>query len=552
MSAKRTIVDLSVDDDGEDGEQNGAKCRAVAATPQAAPPLPAFRLLRGRDEPTASHLVTLSELTAGDAWECVILSNYLICEHWLLSACPVLRRTPTVVITTEPLSPWHERVQIFKPRLFDKYGVNHSKFFVLLAPAGVRVIVHTANLLYHDVEHMTQGVWSQDFPRKALVPGCPPTCEFEEKLVAYLNATGWEGGGKAGGVSSLSLREFDFSRAAAHLLGSVPGRHGRHEKKERDYWGHQQLSVALRRERLQHGTAALPASADDELVLQFSSLSSSGRSAKQHLLDELVDSMWGHAGGRPGRVRVVWPTVDEVRLSKIGFGSGTSMPSASNHVSDVHRRQVMHRWVSAGADGPSAAGAAGQLGRARTMPHIKSYVRWSPGSGRIVWAALTSANYSMAAWGKLENNSSQLYIKNFELGVLVTPGALARAGAAVRAWNCLAPDARCAVPAVVRAAKGAGAEAEEAPDATAEPPALVPLGSAAGAAVQGGVVSLPLPYCLPPTPYAAGDRPWSARDDVGQAIVYSPPDHLGHTTVGHIKLHGVDKEGRVVARATLS
>jgi hypothetical protein len=37
------------------------------------------------------------------------------------------------------------------------------------------------------------------------------------------------------------------------------------------------------------------------------------------------------------------------------------------------------------------------------------------------WFLLTSANFSQAAWGILQNNQTTLYIKSFELGVLFLP-----------------------------------------------------------------------------------------------------------------------------------
>lgn len=35
---------------------------------------------------------------------------------------------------------------------------------------GVRVVIHTANLLFGDCTHKTQGAWVQDFPPKVASP----------------------------------------------------------------------------------------------------------------------------------------------------------------------------------------------------------------------------------------------------------------------------------------------------------------------------------------------------------------------------------------------
>ena len=58
---------------------------------------------------------------------------------------------------------------IHAPPLPLQWGVYHSKAFVLQYETGLRVIVHTANLIYIDCNNKTQGLWYQDFPRKVLV-----------------------------------------------------------------------------------------------------------------------------------------------------------------------------------------------------------------------------------------------------------------------------------------------------------------------------------------------------------------------------------------------
>ena len=47
------------------------------------------------------------------------------------------------------------------------FGTHHSKMFLVHCAAGVRVIVHTSNLIFCDINNKTQGVWWQDFPPKA-------------------------------------------------------------------------------------------------------------------------------------------------------------------------------------------------------------------------------------------------------------------------------------------------------------------------------------------------------------------------------------------------
>jgi tyrosyl-DNA phosphodiesterase-1 len=55
---------------------------------------------------------------------------------------------------------------LHKPPLPISYGTHHSKAMLLVYPRGVRVVVHTANLIYIDWNNKSQGLWYQ-------VGGCP-------------------------------------------------------------------------------------------------------------------------------------------------------------------------------------------------------------------------------------------------------------------------------------------------------------------------------------------------------------------------------------------
>ena len=57
------------------------------------------------------------------------------------------------------------------PRMPTQYGTYHSKAFILKYVTGVRVIIHTANLIYVDCNNKTQGIWWQDFPLKEVCSG---------------------------------------------------------------------------------------------------------------------------------------------------------------------------------------------------------------------------------------------------------------------------------------------------------------------------------------------------------------------------------------------
>ena len=57
----------------------------------------------------------------------------------------------------------------------------------LVYPRGVRVIVHTANLIYVDWNNKSQGLWMQDFPWKDQ-NNTTKGSGFENDLIEYFNA----------------------------------------------------------------------------------------------------------------------------------------------------------------------------------------------------------------------------------------------------------------------------------------------------------------------------------------------------------------------------
>ncbi|XP_022892254.1 tyrosyl-DNA phosphodiesterase 1-like [Olea europaea var. sylvestris] len=75
---------------------------------------------------------------------------------------------------------------LHKPPLPISYGTHHSKAMLLVYPQGVRVIVHTANLIYVDWNNKSQGLWMQDFPWKDQ-NSASKGCGFESDLIDYLS-----------------------------------------------------------------------------------------------------------------------------------------------------------------------------------------------------------------------------------------------------------------------------------------------------------------------------------------------------------------------------
>ena len=76
---------------------------------------------------------------------------------------------------------------LHKPPLPISFGTHHSKAMLLVYAQGIRVVVHTANLIHVDWNNKSQGLWTQDFPWKD-ANDINTNISFENDLVDYLRA----------------------------------------------------------------------------------------------------------------------------------------------------------------------------------------------------------------------------------------------------------------------------------------------------------------------------------------------------------------------------
>ena len=171
---------------------------------------------------------------------------------------------------------------------------------------------------------------------------------------------------------------------------------------------------------------------------------------------------------------------------------------------------LYHRWTCKDNGAPVGGGAGSTLddgcsGRSRAMPHIKSFARYCAGdqqSGQqqpaeLAWALITSHNFGPSPWGDLQKAQSQLMIRSYELGVLITPETERAAQVAAGATDVTSVRLLHGTSAGAGGASGSGSS------------------SSGGPAPAGGgeVISwIPLPYSIPPAPYRQQDVPW-ANDD---------------------------------------
>ncbi|CAM6084772.1 unnamed protein product [Calypogeia fissa] len=439
--------------------------------------------------------IRIQDVIRGDI-QLAILSNYMVDVNWLLSACPLLSRVPQVVMIHGETGQSLEMLQmrkpknwtLFKPPLRLSYGTHHSKAMFLVYPTGVRIIVHTANLIQVDWNNKTQGLWMQDFPFKDPL-GQMSRSDFEDDFVEYLGALEWPGCtmifpqlGKIR-INANFFRKFNYSCAAVRLVASVPGYH---RSRDLTRWGHMKLRRVLQEQSFEDEFRGSP------VVFQFSSLGS----LDEKWLNELTTSICAGStfAKKPlgiGKVQIVWPTVEDIRCSLEGYAAGNAVPSPDKNVKKEFLKKYWARWK------------AEHTGRSRAIPHMKSYVRYNGQS--LAWFLLTSSNLSKAAWGTLQKNGTQIMIRSYELGVCFLPSLVLRPS--MQPFSCTdnAPSTT-----------HGGHLSSPVPETGSHEDKvhhgkLVTSYPIIGAAVipTEKVVRLPVPYSLPPPTYEPEDVPWT-------------------------------------------
>ena len=269
------------------------------------------------------------------------------------------------------------------------------------------------------------------------------------------------------------IRAYDFSTAYCVLVPSVPGRHRANDMHEYGY-------LKLRKAVIQHTARSQTIS---PLLCQFSSIGSlNGKWLSQFLsclesstarsFDPVKESDKKKSKGTPdfaSRMKIVWPSVEEVRTCVEGYAGGGAIPGRTKNLDKDFLKPLYHRWSSSNSEGP--------LKTSKHAPHIKTFVQPSSGGRGIEWMLLGSHNLSIAALGQIQKRSKDssekiLFIRHWELGVFISSETLTKAG------------------------HGDGKNVT-----------LVPYRG--GGMSSGSEVQVPLPYDLNPTPYNNEDVTWA-------------------------------------------
>lgn len=339
--------------------------------------------------------------------------NYMIDIPWLMQQYPLeFRSCPLLIVHGEQKNAKHSlehsaknypNIKFCQANLEIMFGTHHTKMMMMLYENGLRIVIHTSNLVEGDWYQKTQGMWvSPIFPKlkePSITIGESPT-KFKADLIDYLSAYN----------NSLLdewieiVKDHDLSTSKVFLIGSVPGRHVGSRK---TMFGH----LKLRKILTNYGPSTV--TSNWPVIGQFSSIGSLGAEDKwlcSEWLTSLATVKGSNLISKNIPLKLIFPCVENVRISLEGYPAGGSLPySSSVAKKQSYLKGYLHKWTST------------YLGRTCASPHIKSYCRISPDMTQLSWFVLTSANLSKAAWGALEKNGNQLMIRSYELGVVFLP-----------------------------------------------------------------------------------------------------------------------------------
>ncbi|KAL0217933.1 hypothetical protein RCL1_008782 [Eukaryota sp. TZLM3-RCL] len=369
----------------------------------------------------SSYSKSLSQLVPADALKCV-LSTFVAEPEWIFDSLPILLQVPLFffigdtsilpILKSFP-RPNSAPLTVLKPRLPLPYGTHHSKFLISFCPNRLTVAITTANLAEADFLCRNQLSFYQEFA-KLSSPNTSPDFKFKDPLKEYLSTIGLD----SNWITELD--NFDFSTAAGFLVASVPGVFAGDRMSK---WGQGRLrsilgtsprSVLKPRKTVdkdpnpKENVSCLPSIIPKHGTICCSSL---GRITKPFLTSMCVTL--GFAS-----MSLIWPTVDNVRNSVIGYLSGGSLCANQRNFSD-DLKQRLCRWepVVPSNNLPNAFSLSSDLlVRSMCMHHLKAFVCGSPDN--INHVLITSHNFSAAAFGQYSTTQDSLTIRSYELGVL--------------------------------------------------------------------------------------------------------------------------------------
>ena len=365
---------------------------------------------------------------------------------------------------------------------------------------------------------MTQAVW-----RSPLLPlldssnsssqnplGLGSGARFKRDILAYLKSYG----AKKTGSLVQELSRYDFGAIRAVLVASVPSKQKFNDldSNKATLWGWPALKDLTRHIPTTQGSN-MDNTAETKkahIAIQISSVATLGQTDKW-LKDIFFKALAPTSKGPHPKYSIIFPTPDEIRRSLEGYGSGGSIHMKTQSAPQQKQLQYMRPYLCQWAGDPSVIDLAQdkppkrEAGRGRAAPHIKTYIRFadSENMSTIDWAMVTSANLSTQAWGAATNQSGEVRISSYEIGVVVWPSLLADDPVShTSCEDAASPQRAIMVPCFLK----------DQPDI-----------DETDHTDTANVVGLRMPYDLPLTPYGPSDEPWCAT------AMHSIPDWQGQT-----------------------
>ncbi|KAJ5728752.1 uncharacterized protein N7483_003260 [Penicillium malachiteum] len=389
----------------------------------------------------------------------------------------------------------------------ERFGTHHSKMMILLRHDDLaQVIIHTANMILGDWTNMTQAVWRS--PLLPLLKGGASSssstngdtslgtgARFKRDLLTYLRAYG----PKKTGSLVQQLSRYDFAAIRAALVSSVPSKQNLCQlySDKATLWGWPALKDVLGRVPVTHRTSE-KTSRKPRVVIQISSVATLGATDKW-LKSVLFEALAPTSNEGPPNYSIIFPTPDEIRQSLDGYGSGGSIHMKTQSAPQKKQLEYLRPYLCHWSGNIETIDHSGdkhtrrEAGRGRAAPHIKTYIRFSDEDtmNSVDWAMVTSANLSTQAWGTATNQSGEVKISSFEIGVVVWPELYkqnpvsSESDATVNQYSdvLMVPCFKQNQPDMSNLARNAAT-----------------------------VVGLRMPYSLPLTPYGPTDAPWCATE----------------------------------------
>jgi len=296
---------------------------------------------------------------------------------------------------------------VINPPLPSRYSNMHSKLWLLCFPSFLRVVVSSANLCSLDWNCYTQAIWIQDFPKTSLSPNNTTISnDFKEVLMNFWNISTL-------GLPSSWLNEYDFTRAQAHLICSVPGSHSGSDLNK---YGHMRIRNILRSNQ---ATCTIKNQIENSICYyQASSLGYLTDKWMEELCESIHTRLPKDRNDSFG-IKIIYPSLETVHNSKLGIkGAGMICLQKEAYTSPKFPKNILCDFKS------------GLPSQENYLPHSKMIIFKDSFNKKTKWIYLGSHNLSSAALGRLQKKNTQLFCTNYEVGVILI-GQIAEANDAM-------------------------------------------------------------------------------------------------------------------------